>query len=60
MFVAVGRVWINVADYVDKGQLINANLDKGGYVENLMYIIKVRKGNGGRSFKQFTLSFTDT
>jgi len=28
----VGRVWINVADYVDKGQLINANLDKGGYL----------------------------
>jgi len=28
----VGRVWINVADYVDKGQLTNANLDKGGYL----------------------------
>jgi Ca2+-dependent lipid-binding protein len=24
----VGRVWINVADYVDKGQLVQANLDK--------------------------------
>jgi len=28
----LGRVWINVADYVDKGQLVNANLDKGGYL----------------------------
>jgi len=28
----VGRVWINVADFVDKGQVVNANLDKGGYL----------------------------
>jgi hypothetical protein len=29
----VGRVWVNVADYVDKGQLTNARLDKeNGYL----------------------------
>jgi len=28
----VGRVWVTVTDYVDKGQLTNANLDKGGYI----------------------------
>jgi len=28
----VGRVWINVADYVDKGQLTTAKLDKPGYI----------------------------
>jgi len=28
----VGRVWVNVADYVDKGQLTNAKLDKDGYL----------------------------
>jgi Ca2+-dependent lipid-binding protein len=28
----VGRVWVNVADYVDKGQLTTAKLDKDGYI----------------------------
>lgn len=28
VYIAVGRVWINVADYVDKGQITYARLDK--------------------------------
>jgi len=28
----VGVVWVTVTDYVDKGQLTNANLDKQGYI----------------------------
>lgn len=29
----LGRVWVNVADYVDKGQMTTARLDKDkGYI----------------------------
>jgi Ca2+-dependent lipid-binding protein len=44
----VGRVWINVADYVDKGQLTNANLDKGGYlqIKSADSTVDTRSGSG--------------
>jgi hypothetical protein len=33
VFIAVGRTWISVTDYVDKGQITNARLDKDkGYL----------------------------
>jgi len=45
----VGRTWINVADYVDKGQLVNANLDKGGYltVKAADSSVDTRSGSAG-------------
>jgi len=44
----VGRVWIDVADYVDKGQLTNANLDKGGYltIKSADSTVDTRSGSG--------------
>jgi len=45
----VGRVWINVADYVDKGQIVNANLDKGGYlnVKSVDNAVDTRSSSAG-------------
>ncbi|CAL8147216.1 unnamed protein product [Orchesella dallaii] len=38
----LGRVWVNVADFVDKGQMDTPNLDKAGYL-----IIKNADGDVG-------------
>lgn len=43
-YTAVGRAWINVVDYVDKGQLTNANLDKGGYIKYFLMIDTIMQG----------------
>lgn len=45
--VAVGKVWVNVADFVDKNQVDHANLDYGGYQivakYNLCYLVYSRQ-----------------
>ncbi|ODM94829.1 Copine-8 [Orchesella cincta] len=51
----LGRVWVNVADYVDRGQLDTPNLDKQGYL-----IIKNADGGVGSGLLPMPAGTPDT
>ncbi|CAL8093317.1 unnamed protein product [Orchesella dallaii] len=50
----VGKVWVNVADFMDKNQVVHANLDKGGYLTVRGDIVKPKTPLGILPFPRGT------